>query len=66
MRRIEQEQQRYPHAIAKAGDIAVLTKALQEREQQRRRLAQELAALGGGRHVNNVDVRRIERSLRAS
>jgi hypothetical protein len=64
LRRVEDEQRRYSDAIAMAGDVAVLAKALQEREPQRLRLQQQIAALDSARRVSTFDVARIEKDLR--
>jgi hypothetical protein len=65
IRKVEDEQARFVSAIAVAGNIDALAQALGDREQQRRRLREELAQLD--RHAENFstfDVRRIEQSLR--
>jgi hypothetical protein len=63
-RLVEDEQARYVAAIAAAGQIEALTRALQESERKRVRLTQELAALDGLGHLSTFDVRTIERDLR--
>jgi hypothetical protein len=55
LRRVEDEQRRYSDAIAMAGDVAVLAKAL---------LQQQIAALDSARRVSTFDVARIEKDLR--
>ncbi len=62
--RLAVEQQRYAQAIASAGDLAVLTAALREREQQRLRLQEELAAMERPR-TQVPDATQLQRALRA-
>jgi hypothetical protein len=63
-RRVEERQRRYADAIATASDVAVLAKALQDRERQRIRLQGDR----GARHATRAsafDDRRVEKALRA-
>jgi hypothetical protein len=65
LRQVEYERQRYVDAIAKAGDLTVLVKALNERDDRCAELQRELAAWTGRRQrasVTNVD--QIVRDLR--
>lgn len=64
IKRLEEEQDRYVAAIAIAGNVEALARSLQEREQQRTRLWDELSALDGLAHVSHFDARRIEKDLR--
>jgi site-specific DNA recombinase len=64
LRRVESQQQRYADAIATAGDVDVLVKALQDRQHHRVRLQREIEAIGGARPVSPFDIQRIEKDLR--
>ena len=64
LRRVEDEQGRFVAAIAAGGHIDALARALQEREQQRTRLQQKLAALDGPAHLGHFNAQHIEKNLR--
>jgi hypothetical protein len=53
-----------PGAIAIAGDIDALARALKDNDQQLTRIRQELAALDSLPHMTSFDVNRVERDLR--
>lgn len=52
-------------AIAAGGQLASLVAAMKEREQHRDQLVQQTAAVNQLRGVGHLDVKRIERDLRA-
>lgn len=60
----EEIQARYVVAVAEAGPVDALARALRENEQQRARLHCELAALDSLDHLSTFDVKHIERDLR--
>jgi site-specific DNA recombinase len=62
--RIETEQLRFVAAIAAAGEMDALTRALKDSERTRARMQQELAALDGLARLDTFDPRRVERDLR--
>ncbi len=64
LRRAEAERQRFIDAVAKAGDLDVIVKALRERDQRCAELQRDLAALNGTQRLRPADVQRIERALR--
>jgi chromosome segregation ATPase len=65
LRTVTAELDRYAAANATAGDVAVLAKAVAEREQRRQRLQQELAQLNGVAKASTTDTARVEKALRA-
>ena len=65
LRTLAEEQARYVAAIAVAGEVEALARALKDREQRRARLQQELAALDTVERLSTFDVRQVERDLRA-
>lgn len=65
LRKVDETQGRYVAAIAAAGPVEALARALKECEQTRQRLRHELAALEGLDRLSTFDVQRIKRDLRA-
>jgi len=65
LRKVDETQGRYVAAIAAAGPIDALARALKDCEQTRRRLQHELAALDGLDRLSIFDVTGIERDLRS-
>ena len=65
LRQVETEQARFVAAIAAAGDVDALVVAIKERERDRDRLNQELAALDGMETLSGgFDPANVERALR--
>jgi hypothetical protein len=65
VRKLEDEQERFVAAIAIAGNVQALARALHEREQRRSQIRSELALLDRAEELGSFDVRHIERELRA-
>lgn len=59
------EMTRLTTAIATGGELASLIEALKDRERQRTALQQRMDSLAGLAQVSRVDMRRVERDLRA-
>jgi site-specific DNA recombinase len=64
IRKLEEEQERFVAAIAIAGNVEALARALQEREQRRAHLRSDLDLLEQAEQMSCFDVKRIERELR--
>jgi hypothetical protein len=62
---VEEELARLAAAVAGGGQLPTLLDVLQNREQKRTHLRQHLGGLDGLRQVSDLDVRKIERQLRA-
>jgi site-specific DNA recombinase len=64
IRKLDEEEERLVAAIAAAGQVDVLARALQERERQKTRLVAELAALGKVSRQSSSQTGRLEHEMR--
>ena len=65
LRTVEEEAARLAAAVAAGGEFASLRAALRERDDGAKTLQRQLTSLDGLRDVSSLDVRHIERDLRA-
>ena len=64
LQKLEGEQAKYVQAIAVAGDVDALARAVKDLEERRQRLNDELAGLDGASRLEKFDARQLERVMR--